>query len=670
MLEVLPSLTLVAGIVLVAMLPLAGARGGRKWRRAATAAVLLAGLGGGLLMLRLWRPVAASPTSAELLPGRRTEGGYVTSQACQACHEAQFESWHGSYHRSMTQAVSPETVIAPFDGVTLETLGRQYYLSRRGDEFWANMPDPEWYLDLQSKDPAVREALPKEPPQVDRQIVMSTGSHHMQLYWVTSPQTRRMVTFPFIYVFAEQRWVPRGSVFLVRPHLYDKCPPVQMWNENCVNCHAVAGQPRLNHDEGRPDTRVAELGIACEACHGPGEEHIRKHSSSDASLLAAARREGASVRDATIINPARCDPHTSAQVCGRCHSVGEARDETAWNYGAGDHFRPGEDLHAVKLVLRDPRMIAQAEGRDPDEATATSNRQSADVLAHYFWPDGMIRVSGRDYNGLIESPCFQRGELSCVSCHSLHESDPDDQLAAGMRTNQACYQCHAEYEARLEEHTHHPAASTGSLCYNCHMPHTSYGLLKGIRSHQISNPTVTESTRFGRPNACNLCHLDQTLEWTGEHLTSWYGQPPPELLDEERATSAAVRWLLRGDAGQRAIVAWHLGWAPAREASGTEWMPPFLAELLVDPYSAVRYISYHSLEQDEAYQDLQYDFVGSLPERSHGRRAVLDRWRLRPPKLSADKASRLLLNSDGTRDRASFRRQKGQRDDRPIELWE
>ena len=31
----------------------------------------------------------------------------------------------------------------------------------------------------------------------------------------------------------------------------------------------------------------------------------------------------------------------------------------------------------------------------------------AGFIRDSFWADGMVRVSGREYNGLIESPCFK-----------------------------------------------------------------------------------------------------------------------------------------------------------------------------------------------------------------------------------------------------------------------
>jgi hypothetical protein len=86
-----------------------------------------------------------------------------------------------------------------------------------------------------------------------------------------------------------------------------------------------------------------------------------------------------------------------------------------------------------------------------------------------------------------------------------------------------------------------------------------------------------------------LCHLDKSLDWTAIKLNAWYQQPKPALSPDQRDTSAALLWLLNGDAGQRSLIAWHFGWEPAQAASDHEWMPRYLAEGLIDPYSSVRY---------------------------------------------------------------------------------
>ena len=63
------------------------------------------------------------------------------------------------------------------------------------------------------------------------------------------------------------------------------------------------------------------------------------------------------------------------------------------------------------------------------------------------------------------------------------------------------------------------------------------------------------------------------------------------MSDDDRTVAASLVSLLKGDAGQRAIVAQAFGWPPAQRASGTNWMAPYLALLLNDPYDAVRYIA-------------------------------------------------------------------------------
>src|SRR5262249_3186741 len=264
--------------------------------------------------------------------------------------------------------------------------------------------------------------------------------------------------------------------------------------------------------------QVTELGIACEACHGPGEKHV-------AAQRKIQREKGSpSGVPADIIQPARLGHVRSSQVCGFCHSMKWFDESEGWKQD-GFRYPPGEELERTTPILRPSRL-----GQQPWLAGVLARHP--DILEDFFWPDGAIRVAGREFNGLIESACYQKGELACVSCHSMHKSDPDKQLKQGMNGNRACLSCHQNYQTNLAAHTHHKTDSSGSLCYNCHMPYTSYGLLRGIRSHQIDRPSVATALKTGRPNACNLCHLDQTLKWTAQHLSEWYGHARPELAED------------------------------------------------------------------------------------------------------------------------------------------
>jgi predicted CXXCH cytochrome family protein len=552
-------------------------------------------------------------------------GEYTSSDPCRACHPSEYSSWHRSYHRTMTQRATAAAVRAPFAGETLvDGDGRSYHLRRSGDELWA---------DISGQGPV--------------RLVMMTGSHHMQAFWLPGDHGNEAVEFPFTYLFDEQRWVSRRDVFLVGPE-YSKAQSV--WNQICVECHVTGGQPRVDPKSGIADSRVAELGIACEACHGPAARHVAANQSP--FRRTALHESGAP--DDTIVNPARLAPTRSAEVCGQCHGIGCPPDGWLQN---GIGYRPGRPLAERKQILQldNLRTSNCRQQIAADDSFAVSR----------YWKDGMVRVSGREYNGLLSSPCWKSGAFSCLSCHSLHESDPNWQLAEDKGGNAACTQCHRAVAEKLEAHTHHAASSTGSLCYNCHMPHTTYGLLRAMRSHQVSVPRVQESLETERPNACNLCHLDRTLAWTASALQRWFGTPVPPLNSDQRTVAASVLDVTRGEAGVRALTAWSMGWSAAQTASGSDWMAPFLIELLDDEYPAIRFIAFQSLRRIKGFSDFKYDYVGSEESRWAAQAAARQR------AVTPTSRAELLFGTDGHFLRGELERlMAGRREDDEMFLAE
>jgi hypothetical protein len=116
--------------------------------RSAPAALLVAllalsGCLGGFWTLR--RTPAASEGRVTNRPNQVEEDGYVSSRACRSCHPSEYASWHGSYHRTMTQVATPQTVVPSFDGIRIDNVyGSAVRLERQGDEFLANFADPDW----------------------------------------------------------------------------------------------------------------------------------------------------------------------------------------------------------------------------------------------------------------------------------------------------------------------------------------------------------------------------------------------------------------------------------------------------------------------------------------------------------------------------------------------
>ncbi len=550
----------------------------------------------------------ASLSMAELEEYRPAEvptHGYVGSAACQECHQENHATWEASYHRTMTQVAHPENVLGNFDNVQVTHLGRQYNLTQSDQTCLVNMPD--------ENDPSARITAP---------IVMTTGSHHMQVYWFATGRGRMTGMLPLVHLNETQEWIPRDSAFLVFPPR----PPsfeTGRWNETCSCCHSTHRKGR-RLASGDWDTHVGEFGISCEACHGPGQEHIRLHRNAQSNSSIPPSEAD------PIVNPASLSKVRSAQVCGQCHAVMDPLNLDLDYQENGHPYRPGKDLMQSHGVWN----------RDTPEYASTMktlNYPDLDTLLNEtYYPDGMIRVSGREYNSLIDSSCYINGEMTCLSCHKMHKSESDerslkewanDQLQPEALGDAACLQCH-ESGQYATSHTHHLVGSSGAKCYNCHMPHTVYGLLKAIRSHEISIPDIGKDHRAQRPNACNLCHLDKTLEWSAQHLREWYGIEPPQFDPEHREVAASLLWLLRGNAAERALTAWSMGWSDAQQVSGNDWQSPYLAGLLDDDYEAIRLVARRSLRTLPGMNDFELDVVtsSSSEERQQAAMSVFQKW--------------------------------------------
>jgi hypothetical protein len=553
----------------------------------------------------------------------------------------------------MTQAIAPQTVQSPFGGQHLRWRGHDYDFLRQGDEFFVAMDDAD-------------QAPPHDAaPRVTRRVALTTGSHHYEAYWYEAGSTRKLSFFPFVWRVEAQRFIPLDAAFLIPPT--EEQGSEGRWNLACNRCHTVLTKPRIE-GQFQMDTTSAEFGIACEACHGPGERHVAKNANVATRYAAHFRADGTPA-DATIVNPAGLPPVRDSMVCGQCHAAVLDKDEAtmrSWLKN-GSSYRPGDDLAQTRLFR--------------------------ETGAEKFWSDGMIRTSGREYNALIRSPCYthqdeKRGIMTCLSCHEMHKKpgDPrsdvewaDDMLKPGMRGDLACTQCHSDYtdEKKVAAHTHHQVASEGSRCMNCHMPLTTYGLLKTERSHTITSPTVAESLDVGRPNACNLCHLDRTLAWAGDALEEWYRAPAPRslrggrgLTPDEQTIAAGVLWLTRGDAGQRAIVTCALEWDAARATAGTDWCGPYLAELLADPYHAVRYLADRALRRLPGFAGFDYDYTAEPALLQQARLRARDQWTRTTPPQRRPKRDELLIDAQGRIDDERLRRLQGQRDDKRVVLAE
>jgi predicted CXXCH cytochrome family protein len=394
---------------------------------------------------------------------------------------------------------------------------------------------------------------------------------------------------------------------------------VTRWNDNCVFCHNVHPNPGLDAEHGRFSTQVAELGVACEACHGPGGEHVARNSDPwRRYTLHLTHRP-----DPTIRNPARMTPERSAEVCGRCHGQRIAPD-IARVQAHGDPFIPGEALgHYSRPLARD-----------------TTQNGATGVFAPRFWQDGTARLTAYEYQGYLQSPCVRGGRLTCESCHSMHDAEPSGQLRHDRSADAVCTHCHSAFATPSAQaaHTHHRAAGAGARCLSCHMPSIVYGLVDVHLSHRIETPEPGQQALAQRPDACTLCHIDRSRSWAIDAATTTQRRGGARPSAASSDLPAMTEALLGGDPIERAVAAHALGQPQAHFASS--YLPQLIGLLLEalssDSYPAVRAIAARSLRSL-----LQRTQPGAVPllaaytatDDSDARNACLQRVRAR---LGAD----------------------------------
>jgi hypothetical protein len=114
------------------------------------------------------------------------------------------------------------------------------------------------------------------------------------------------------------------------------------------------------------------------------------------------------------------------------------------------------------------------------------------------------------------------------------------------------------------------------------MPRINEGLQDVVRTHMIYSPTNREMIEANHPNACNQCHVKESIEWTQKYLNDWYGaEYDPDVVAQnysDSQDSVVLGWLKSGNESVRLIAADCLARTDSR------WALPQLIEALDDPY--------------------------------------------------------------------------------------
>ena len=494
---------------------------------------------------------------------------YAQSEQCVMCHPSYYQTWHQTFHRTMTQEPSPQAIVGDFADAAY---------TYQGVPSRFTMENGRYYIETRAFD---------QPEKYE--VAMAIGSRRIQQY-VTQIGDRHY-RLPLAWSIENGRWIHLNGGFL-DPDGTKFTQHTSLWDGNCIFCHNVKAQPGYDVQLQTFDAQVAELGIACEACHGPATEHIERNKNPLRRYLLYVGD-----RDPSLISPNELEPLRQVQLCGHCHGqrMPNPVERIEQFMTVGDPFTAGEDLNEYTTPLF-------ADGELPGVD-----------LSKRFWQDGSPRLSAYEYQGYLLSDEHHESDLTCTSCHSAHGGDPKGMIEPIMRGQTGCVQCHGEIGENVEAHTQHPPNSSGSDCYACHMPDTVYGLLNIHPTHHIENPNPAKAWQYEMPEACTLCHTNETAVWAAQTVSEQWQQPAPEDLPTDNAftTAEAIRTLLMGDVVQSAVAidALSEGRDYLADPQARLWTTPFLLLAMEDNYPAIRYMAWRGLNANLKDANLSLDQI-------------------------------------------------------------
>ncbi len=339
---------------------------------------------------------------------------YAAPGACAACHGQIASTYSRTGMGRSFSKVRPATAqLAANSRLYHEASGRHYAMLERDGKLYQRRH--EIGVDGQETNAVEFEA----------HYVVGSGNHART--FLHKQPDGRLLEMPVSW-YAE-----RGGFWAMSPG-YDRPDHRdfrRLINEDCMSCHN--GYPRgavANDGNGPKFPDALPEGIDCERCHGPGQAHIDAIQTGD---VARGRR--------AIANPATFERERQLETCMQCH------------------------LEPTSSPL--PFQIRRYEN---PALSYTPGKALGDYFMYFDHAPGSGRddkfeIAGGAYR-LRKSACFQRSEMTCVTCHNPH--DIPRGAAAVEHYVAVCRSCHETVHGGGVPKVQ--GAGPRETCLDCHMP--------------------------------------------------------------------------------------------------------------------------------------------------------------------------------------------------------
>ncbi|MGI9511071.1 MAG: tetratricopeptide repeat protein, partial [Geminicoccaceae bacterium] len=423
---------------------------------------------------------------------------YVGSEACVGCHEAAGRAWRHSHHALAWTLPDETTVLGDFDEAVFEHKGVNTHFSRDGND--------GFFVEIEEVDGSQRRF----------EIEAVVGIAPLQQYLVATEEGR-LQALDVAWDAVQERWYHLYPDQELRPgDGLHWTGPYKSWNARCAECHATGFVKNYDPRARRYASEQAEIGVGCEACHGPGEAHLAwtKEQKAEAASWHGLTEKGFTI-GFTLISA-----EAEIQQCAGCHARREPLTD-------GNPL-PGTSFHdAYRLAL---------------------------LREGTYHPDGSIQDEVYVYGSFLQSKMSANG-VRCSDCHDPHGAELKAEGDA------ICTQCHSAAgnprfpslrQATYDDPSHHfhEVGSEGAACRNCHMIERVYMGTDGRRDHSFRVPRPDLSEETGAPNACTDCHGERDASWAAAEIASRYpgsarrGQHFSQTFAAARKGSASVKDLL------------------------------------------------------------------------------------------------------------------------------
>lgn len=425
---------------------------------------------------------------------------YGGSKSCQPCHEEAYELWVSSHHGMAERPLDPALDGPAFDPTrTFKHGSQQTRVGREGTNWMVTCAG----LSKTNETHAVVRVIGHDP--LRQFLVAFPGGRLQTLQASYAPGTNEWFD---VYGDEDRRpgewghWTGRGM----------------NWNYMCATCHNTRLRKNYDPVTDSYQTRMAEMTVGCEACHGP----LKAHNEWQAKYGKTGQK------DPTVTRLSR---EQLVDNCGFCHA---RRSDLTGDFKPGDRFF---DHQSLAIVDR----------------------------SNVYYPDGQVRDENYEFAAFLGSR-MQTNGVACVDCHNPHS------MKTVLPGNWLCLRCHNGSVTNAPvinpvEHSHHKVfgyaadgtlvdsdlmnykpgqiKETGGECVNCHMPQTLYMQRHWRHDHGFTIPDPLLTKEHAIPNACNRCHADKSVDWAQEACVKWYG---PKM---ERPTRTRAQWIARARGGDK-----------------------------------------------------------------------------------------------------------------------